>query len=380
MSKKQSPDYILIGLILFLIIFGILILTSVSASISQERFGQPTYFLFHQLIFGLIPGCILGYLAFRASVDFLKRWSIIFLFINLLAMLLVFFPGIGLSLGGAHRWISLGPFSFQPSEFLKMTFVLYLAAWVSSRIEIKKTKAKSIKPLPQSLEVEKKALLPFLLILSIISLFLIFQPDISTLGIIVITATLIYFLAGTPVYHTILIFLIGIGGLFLLIKTSFYRFNRFITFLNPEMDPMGIGYQIKQALIAVGSGGILGQGLGASLQKTGFLPHPISDSIFAILAEETGFLGSFTLVLLFLIFAWRGFYIAKKNEDKFSQLVALGITLWIVLQAFVNIGAMLGILPLTGIPLPFLSYGGSALIAELIGAGILLNISQYSRN
>ena len=188
-----------------------------------------------------------------------------------------------------------------------------------------------------------------------------------------------YFLASTPIYHTILIFLIGVGGLSLLIKTSTYRFHRFITFLHPEIDPMGIGYQIKQALIAVGSGGIFGQGLGANLEKRSFLPHPMSDSIFAILAEETGFLGSFIIILLFLIFAWRGFYIGRKSEDKFSQLTALGITFWIVIQAFINIGVMLGILPLTGIPLPFFSYGGSALIAELIGIGILLNISQYSK-
>jgi len=366
MKRKHSPDYILISLVLFLIIFGILALSIASAFPSQEKFNRPTYFLMHQLIFGLIPGSILGYIAFRIPIVLLKKWSMIFLIINLGAMLLVFFPVIGLSLGGAHRWINLGLFSLQPSEFLKITFILYLAAWISNRVETKKGRG-------------KMGLVPFLLILGIISIFLILQPDISTLGTIAITAVLMYFLASTPIYHTILIFLIGVGGLSLLIKTSTYRFHRFITFLHPEIDPMGIGYQIKQALIAVGSGGIFGQGLGANLEKRSFLPHPMSDSIFAILAEETGFLGSFIIILLFLIFAWRGFYIGRKSEDKFSQLTALGITFWIVIQAFINIGAMLGILPLTGIPLPFFSYGGSALIAELIGIGILLNISQYSK-
>lgn len=165
-----------------------------------------------------------------------------------------------------------------------------------------------------------------------------------------------------------------------LIKLAPYRAARLLVFLKPEIDPMGIGYQIKQALIAVGSGGISGLGLGMSQQRLGFLPQSISDSIFAILAEETGFIGCLILIFLFLIFLWRGFEIAKVSQNKFSQLAALGITSWITLQALTNIGSMIGILPLTGIPLPFISYGGSALVSELAGVGILLNISkQISR-
>jgi len=163
-----------------------------------------------------------------------------------------------------------------------------------------------------------------------------------------------------------------------LIKIAPYRFNRILVFLNPELDPMGIGYQIKHALIAIGSGGIFGSGLGLSLQKFGFLPHSISDSIFAIFAEETGFLGSLVLVLLYLVFFWRGLKIGKQTGDNFSKFCAFGTTFWITLQAFVNIGSMIGILPLTGIPLPFISYGGSALISELIGVGILFNISRQT--
>jgi len=219
-------------------------------------------------------------------------------------------------------------------------------------------------------------LIAFLMVVGLISLLLIYQPDISTLGIIFLVSALMYFLANTPLWHSILIILIGAGGIFSLIKLAPYRANRLLVFLNPETDPMGIGYQIKQILIAVGSGGISGLGLGMSHLRLGFIPQSISDSIFAILAEEAGFIGSCFLILLFLIFLWRGFKIGKLCQNKFSQLAAIGITSWITVQAFMNIGSMIGTLPLTGIPLPFISYGGSALVSELIGVGILLNISK----
>ena len=371
MNKNPGrPDYVLIGAVAILIILGILILASVSASFSQEKFGNTFYFFNHQLLLGLIPGIILAILGFRIPLTFIKKWAPIFLLINLIFLAMVFLPQIGLQAGGAARWLNLGFFSFQPSEFLKLTFILYLASWLSARTEkinIKKSKKEF-----------SQTLIAFLMAIGFISLLLIFQPDISTLGIIILIAALVYFWAGTPLWHSILIFLIGIGGLYSLIKLAPYRANRLLVFLKPETDPLGIGYQIKQALIAIGSGGILGLGLGMSYQKFGFLPQSISDSIFAIFAEETGFVGSLILISLFLIFLWQGVKIAKISPDKFSQLVCLGITSWIVIQGFINIGSMIGILPLTGTPLPFISYGGSHLIAELIGVGILLNISKYT--
>jgi len=213
-------------------------------------------------------------------------------------------------------------------------------------------------------------------VLGAVGALLIFQPDISTLVIILAVAGLMYFLAATPLWHSLLIMLIGSGGLLALIKLASYRMKRWTVFLNPEADPLGIGYQMKQVLIAVGSGGISGLGLGMSRQKFGFLPKPMSDTIFAIFSEETGFIGSIILILLFLIFLWRGFKISKNSQDRFSKLAAFGISCWIVLQTFVSLGSMVGILPLAGIPLPFISYGGSALISELAGAGLLLNISK----
>jgi cell division protein FtsW len=368
--KKGQPDYVLAGVVVFLVVLGILILASISASLSLEKFGTTYYFLNHQLLWGIIPGLFLAFLAFKIRLSLLKKWAPALLLVNLALLAMVFLPKIGFGIEGAARWINLGPISFQPSEFLKLTFVLYLAAWLTSRTP--QQQAKGRRP-------EKRfsqTLIAFLIVIVIISLLLIFQPDISTLGVIVLVATLIYFLANTPLWHSILITLISAGSLFGLIKLAPYRAARLLVFLKPETDPMGIGYQIKQALIAVGSGGIFGLGLGMSRQKFGFLPQSISDSIFAIFAEETGFVGSLILISLFLIFLWRGFKISKERTDKFSQLAALGITSWIVIQGFVNVGAMIGILPLTGIPLPFISYGGSAIISELIGVGILLNISK----
>jgi len=372
--NPHRPDYILAGAIMILLILGILILSSVSATLSQEKFGTTFYFLNHQIFFGLIPGIILAFLFFKIKLGFLKKWSPLFLLINLGLVGMVFLPKIGSGAGGATRWISAGPISFQPSEFLKLTFILYLASWLTS-------KAKKAIPSKRQ-KIFSEALIAFLIIIGLISLFLIFQPDISTLGIIVLVAALMYFLARTPLWHSILIFLVASGGLLALIKVAPYRANRLSVFLNPLLDPMGKGYQIKQALITVGSGGMSGLGLGMSLQKFGFLPQSMSDTIFAIFAEETGFIGCLILIFLFLIFFWRGFKTGRHPpttqiaQDKFSQLTALGITSWIVLQGFINIGAMIGILPLTGVPLPFISYGGSHLIVELIGIGILLNISK----
>ena len=362
-------DYILAGVIMILLILGILILSSVSATLSQERFGTTFYFLKHQFFFGLIPGIILAFLFFKIKLAVLKKWSPVLLLINLGLVGMVFLPKIGAGAGGAARWISVGMISFQPSEFLKLTFILYLATWLGSR-DKKTISSKKPKGFGETL-------IAFLIIIGIISSFLIFQPDISTLGIIVLVAALMYFISNTPLWHSVLIFLATSGGLLTLIRIAPYRANRLLVFLNPLLDPMGKGYQMKQTLITVGSGGISGLGLGMSLQKFGFLPQSMSDTIFAIFAEETGFIGSLILIFLFLIFLWRGFKIGKSAQDNFFQLTALGISSWIVLQGFINIGAMIGILPLTGIPLPFISYGGSHLTAEMIGIGILLNISRY---
>lgn len=361
--KKYRFDYFLIGAACILLIIGILVLASVSASFSQEKYGTTTYYLFHQILCGLIPGIFLGFIAFKINLSFFKKYAWILILINLVFMALVFIPSLGIVAGGAPRWMDLRFITFQPSEFLKLTFILYLSALLSSFLKNKKA----------------FTLVPFLVILGVLALLLSLQSDLSTLTVIILVGILMYFSSGFPLWHTILAILICAGGIFGLIKVVPYRMKRILVFLNPGIDPMGMGYQIKQILITIGSGGIFGLGLGMSVQKFGWIPQTMSDSIFAIFAEETGFIGSIILIFLFLFLLWRGIRIAKKSHDKFSELLAIGISSWICIQAFINIGAMVGILPLTGIPLPFISYGGSHMVAEIIGIGILLNISKSSK-
>lgn len=358
----RKADFPLLGVTIILIILGVLILTSISAPLSFERFGNSYYYLKHQFLIGFLPGIILGFLAFLIPLGFFKRNVIFFLLLNLFLLGMVFLPKLGVSLGGASRWIKIGPIFLQPSEFLKITFLIYLASWLSSRSSSQKNWSQT--------------LIAFLIIIGVVSSFLIFQPDVSTLGIIISVSLLVYFLSDTPIWHSVLIILIGIIALIILVRVAPYRADRILVFLNPDVDPMGAGYQMKQALISVGSGGVYGLGLGMSRQKFGFLPQTMSDSIFAIFAEEAGFIGSIILIFLFLFFFWRGFKIAKASDDKFQKILALGITSWISIQAFINIGSMTGLLPLTGVPLPFISYGGSHLLTEFIGVGILLNISK----
>jgi len=358
---KKVIDKILLICTVSLIVLGALMVFSVSAPFSQGKFGKSYYFLSHQLLFGILPGAFLGFLAFKIKISLLKKLALILFLLNLIFLSMVFFPEIGAASGGARRWVKLGPLTFQPSEFLKITLFCYLAAFLAG-----KKKEKNL-----------IFLATFLIILIPVALLLISQPDISTLAVILFVAFLIYFLDESPFWHSFLTISIAIAILLFLIYLAPYRMERFLTFFEPGFDPMGAGFQVKQAQISIGSGGLFGKGFGMSKQKFGLLPHPMSDSIFAIFAEEGGFLGSLILIFLFLIFLQRGFKIAKES-DRFCRLLALAITLQIGLQAFLHMGAMIGILPLTGIPLPFISYGGTHTIVELIGVGILLNISKHA--
>jgi cell division protein FtsW len=356
-----KPDYGLIVVVGLLVLLGLTMLAGVSAAISQEKFGTPNFYLFHQLLYGLLPGIILGFLVYRMKLDKLKKWAPLLLLGNLFLMLLVFVPKIGMTLGGSRSWLNLGVITFQPSELLKLTLIIYLSSWLAARTEKKEHKATFV---------------AFSAIIGLVAALLILQPDIGTLGIIALTGILTYFLSGTPVRHTLLIIILAVIVLTLAIRVSPHAFSRLSVFLNPELDPMGQGYQLRQVSIAVGSGGFFGKGWGMSIQKFGLVPQPLADSIFAIISEEGGLVISLTFVTLFLLLAWRGAAIFKQTQDKFRQLMAAGISSWLIIQAFVNIGAMLGLCPITGIPLPLISYGGSALAVELIAVGLLLNISK----
>jgi len=372
---KKHFNYFLFFLIVFLIGFSFLFLACLSAPASLQRYGNTNHYLFHQLLFGLLPGIILGFIAYKISLQFLKKWAFLLVLLNIIALFLVFLPKIGSNLGGASRWVGIGNFAVQPSEFLKITAILYLSAWISSKLS--ETNAKDWK------SITKKGyhniiyiLAPFVIFLGLIAIGLYFQKDASTLGIIAITLLVLYFSAKTPLWHTLLIVMGGLGSLLFMVKFEPYRLNRWLIFLHPDTDPLGMGYQLRQSLISLGSGGVFGKGLGMSTQKFGFLPQAMSDSIFAIIGEELGIIGCVVLVAAFILFFWLGIKIAKNSNDRFSKMTAIGIVFWITLQAFINMASVAGIFPLAGIPLPFFSYGGSHLVVELIGVGLLLNISK----
>jgi len=356
----NSPDHIILWISIILIIIGVIVLADVSAPLSQIRFGTPTHFLLHQLIFGLIPALILFLIFYKIPIRIIKKHSYLFFYPVLLANIALFLPPFGEKLKGATRWLNIGPFTFQPSEFLKVALIIYLAYLFSKR---------NFR--------EMKNFTYFVLLSGITVSILYFQSDLSTLLIISVILLAMYFLSNASLSRLFLIILIAIILLFVMIRFEPYRFNRFLVFLNPQIDPMGIGYQSKQALITVGSGGIFGQGLGMGKQKFGFLPESMSDSVFAVLSEEMGFIGSTILLLLFFTLFWRGFLVFLHSRDKFIKLLSYGISIWIIFQSFLNIGSIIGIFPLAGVPLPFISYGGSHLAAEFIGLGLLLNCSKY---
>jgi cell division protein FtsW len=247
----------------------------------------------------------------------------------------------------------------------KLSIIIYLAAWLESRGTHK-------------IKDVFEGLLPFLGIMGLIGFLIIKQPDTGTLGVIVISSFAIFFISGARIQHLASLGAIGTLVLWILVKIEPYRLDRISAFLDPGADPQGIGYQINQALLAVGSGGILGVGLGHSRQKFNYLPEPVGDSIFAVIGEELGLIGAAMLVILFVALAMRGIKIAKNAPDMFGKLLAAGITIWIVMQAFINISANIALVPLTGIPLPFISYGGTSLVFLMAAVGILLNISKHA--
>ncbi len=364
MNKSNSTSAKLLYTLFALLFFGLIMIASAGISYSHTRFGDPYYFFKHQFLFGVVPGLLILYVIQRIDYNFWKKISFPFFITSLIFLVLVFVPTFGSRIYGASRWLKLGSFSFQPSEMLKLSIILYLAAWLESRAE----KVKDF----------YEGLMPFAAVVGLVSFLLIKQPDIGTLGIIIAISIAIFFVSGATLSHMGVIGVSGVAALAILVKMESYRMSRFLVFLHPELDPRGVGYQINQALLAIGSGGFWGVGLGHSLQKFNYLPEPVGDSIFAIIGEELGFIGCIVLVALFVYVAVLGLRIAKNAPDRFSKLTAVGIVTWIIFQAFVNIAAISGIMPLTGVPLPFISYGGTSIIFLLVGMGILLNIAKHS--
>lgn len=360
---QQGLDWYLLGAILIWILFGLLILASAGTAVGYELFGDSYYFVKHQLMIGVLPGMIGMYILSKVDYHYWKDWAGIMLFVSILLLVSVFIPGLRAEYGTAYSWILIAGFSFQPAELVKLTFLIYLSTWMVNRGIGK------IKNL-------QEGLLPFLFVLGVIMILMILQPDTGTMSIIVMTALVVFFIGGGAWKHLFL--LGGLGALLIamLIHFSPYRAERLMTFLHPEIDPQGIGYHINQATLAIGSGGFMGRGYGHSRQKFQYLPEVTGDSIFAVMAEELGFVTVVLFLLLILYVAYRGILVSYQAPDRFGQLLGVGIISWFIIQAFFNIASMLSLVPMTGVPLPFVSSGGSAMLINLLALGILLNISK----
>lgn len=353
-AQSQQIDKILIFFTVAITCFGVLMVYNASAAEAFRDFNDKLYYLKYQAIWAII-GLFLMWLTSLINYKWWLKISPLLLVINLIMLIAVLIPGIGMQIKGARRWLNTGLFVIQPSELAKLTFTLYLASWLT----------------------KKRHIWQFLLLISIMLTLVMLQPDMGTAVTLIATAFLTYFIAGAPLIQLLLLtisgFLVGMGVIF----SSAYRRSRLLTFLNPTFDPLGSSYHIRQALIALGSGGLSGLGLGHSRQKYQYLPEAATDSIFAIIGEEIGFIGAAIVVIILFMLVYKIFRIAKKSPDQFAKLVAGGIACWIGIQVVINLSAMVGLIPLTGIPLPFISYGGSSLVVMLIAMGIILNISKY---
>lgn len=363
----HRPDYFLGLIVLALITVGVIIIYSTGSIVNFNITGgvsDRNVFFTNQLV-SMTLGVGAWWFTSRFPYRNWQKYSGWMLIASFILMALVIVPGISNPVNGASRWIRLGPASFQPAEFLKLSLVLYLATWAEQN--------------RGALRDIKKGL-PWVMLVLIISavLAILLQRDMGTGMVILLAGLTVFFLSDVSLWF----FGIGLTGLIasasLMLVAFPYRLARLSTFFNRHDNLTGADYHINQALIALGSGGILGRGLGNSLQSYGFLPESTNDSIFAILGEQFGLWGTTAVVSLFALFAWRGLRIARLAPDRFGRMVAGGITVWILAQAVINIGAMLSLIPLTGIPLPFISYGGTSLLATMTAVGILQNISRYT--
>lgn len=363
---QHAPDRILLVLTYTLVIVGFSIFSSASLGLLAREGAHFSSVALNQVIFGIVGGSIALFLTSMLHYRWWRQYAFYIFVFSLILTALVFIPHIGFSHGGATRWLKIGSFTIQPSEFLKLGFVIYIATWLSG--------------MKGHVNNFVRGTLPFLGIVIIAGIPLLKQPDTDTF-LMMVAAALAMFIAAGGRFRDV--FLIGIAGILLIVVLAFVRpyiKDRIETFFNPSLDPQGSGYQIKQSLIAVGSGEIMGRGFGQSIQKFEYLPEPIGDSIFAVYAEEFGFVGSLVLILLFIGFALRGYRIASHAPDLFGMLLVVGIITLILAQVFLNIAAMVALAPLSGLPLPFISHGGTALFVLLAAVGIVLSVSKNQRS
>lgn len=361
--RIQGLDGRTVTLSAALLLFGLVMLLSATAAASTQHGDTAYFFVRRQLLNGVLPG--LGLFAVMALVDYKiwKRFAFVAFVASITALLLVYIPGLGQMRGGSLSWVAIGPLGFQPSEVVKLTFLLYLAAWLAAR---KGSDAHSF----------QEGVIPFAGSVGAVVLLLVMQPDTGSMAVILGTALVLYFLSGAPIRWFLGMSLAGGGLIAFLIRTSSYRAARFMTFLYPELDPMGKGYHINQALLAIGSGGWMGVGYGESRQKFLYLPEVEADSIIAVIGEELGFLGIVLFVMMYGALVYQAVRIAREARDPFGMYLAAGIGTMLFVQFVLNVGSMTGLLPMTGVTLPFVSHGGSAMTILLGLMGLLAAIPR----
>ena len=363
MPRKLSPDLWLFGVVLALVFLGVVMVYSASAIIAADRFGDPFFFLRKQLFWAFLGGGLL-WAALRLDYRRLERLVVPLLVVSIALLVLVLLPPFGQAINGTRRWFRIGPLSFQPVELAKFALVLYLASFLTRRAA--------------ALRSFWQGLFPILLVAGTMALLTFVQPDLgNSLALVVLTLVLAY-LAGAPVKHMAWVAAAALPLVALAVALKPYRWRRMLAFVNPWDDPQGSGFQIIQSFLALGSGGLTGRGLGGSKQKLFYLPEPYTDFIFAIVGEELGLIGAVCVIALFAVLIWRGLRVGLRAPDPFGSYLALGLTVMLATQTLVNLGVVMGALPTKGLPLPFVSFGGSALLMTMFSAGVLLNISQHA--
>ena len=363
MPRKLSPDMWLFGVVLALVFFGVVMVYSASAIVAADRFGDPFFFLKKQLFWAFLGGGLL-WAALRLDYRRLERLVVPLLVVSIVLLVLVLLPPFGQAINGTRRWFRIGPLSFQPVELAKFALVLYLASFLTRRAA--------------ALRSFWQGLFPVLLVAGTMALLTFVQPDLgNSLALVVLTLVLAY-LAGAPFKHMAWVAAAALPLVALAVALKPYRWRRMVAFVNPWDDPQGSGFQIIQSFLALGSGGLTGRGLGGSKQKLFYLPEPYTDFIFAIVGEELGLIGAVCVIALFAVLIWRGLRVGLRAPDPFGSYLALGLTVMLATQTLVNLGVVMGALPTKGLPLPFVSFGGSALLMTMFSAGVLLNISQHA--
>ncbi|MCI0545735.1 MAG: putative lipid II flippase FtsW [Candidatus Rokubacteria bacterium] len=363
MPRKLRPDLWLFGAVVALVAIGVVMVYSASAIVAAERFHDPLLFLKKQLFWAVLGmGCL--WVAMRLDYRRFEPLVVPLLAVSFVLLVLVLVPPFGQSINGTRRWFRLGPLSVQPVEFAKFALVLYLAAFLARR--------------GAALASFRRGLLPLLIVAGGMATLTLLQPDLgNSLTLVLLTLALAY-LAGARVRHMVVIAGLALPVVALLIALKPYRWRRILAFVNPWEDPQGSGFQIIQSFLALGSGGLFGRGLGESKQKLFYLPEPYTDFIYAIIGEELGLVGALAVLALFAVLVWRGLRIGLRAPDAFGGYLALGVTILLATQTLVNVGVVTGVLPTKGLPLPFVSFGGSALLMTMFSTGVLLNISQHA--